>query len=511
MKHRFSQAFRSHIPFIIFFVTYLIIGLFIYPDYGVSIDEYSQIDIGRVNYERLRGSVEIQSHYDRYYGPAFEVPLYLFSHTLSAYKGIDEIRARHLGNFLFFAVTMIPWYLLLWGIFGSPFYGLLGSVLLVASPRMFAESFYNTKDIAFLAASVWVLFAFHRYTFRPTTGRLLALSVVTGFAFSIRVQGLFLFWVMIAGLLIPSKRMRYPIWHVPLYAVAAVATAWLLFPVFWNDPIRNLVGFWQNSAHPLGPPTLFSGRWYVSPSIPWQYHMVWIAITSPISVVVAAIAGAAAFIRSLGVRSFVSDTPGRQLLVSLCVIVGTFGITIFFHPRIYDGWRHVYYVYPSIVCFAVYAVWRFRNAAPGTVLRLASGIILAGFIFDGVGLIRSIVRNHPYQYVYFNGLAGGYQRARANFDFDYWGISQKQLFEYLREKPFPRGSTYFISQELPYTERVIIPLLNGKGMRRVDVPEDADIYIAVYRDHRDIPKPPFKKLYAPEVDGAELSAVYSKL
>lgn len=511
MKHRFSHALRSHIPFVIFFVTYLIIGLFIYPDFGVSIDEYSQIDIGRVNYERLRGSMEIQSHYDRYYGPAFEVPLYLFSNILTTRTGIDEMSARHLGNFLFFAVAMIPWYLLLGRLFGNPLYGLLGSAMLVMSPRMFAEGFYNTKDIAFLAASVWVLSAFYWYVQRPTTGRLVALSVLTGFAFSVRVQGLFLFWVVIAALLIPSKRTRRPLWHVPLYAAVSIVAAWLLFPVFWNDILRNLTGFWQNSSHPLGPPTLFFGRWYVSPNIPWNYHMVWIAFTSPVSIVISAVIGVAAFIRSMGTRIRVGSVRDVQLLVFLCVIAGTFGITIFLHPRIYDGWRHIYYVYPGIVCFAVYTVWRFRNAAPGTVFRWMFLAVIVGFVLDGAGLIRFILRNHPYQYAYFNGLAGDYRRVRANFDFDYWGISQKQLFEYLREKSFPDGATYFISQELPYTERVIIPMLNRKGMRRVTAAEDADVYVAVYRDHRDIPKPPFKKLYAPEIDGAELSAVYSKL
>ena len=40
-----------------------------------------------------------------------------------------------------------------------------------------------------------------------------------------------------------------------------------------------------------------------------------------------------------------------------------------------------------------------------------------------------MVRTHPYQYAYFNFLAG--KNVERNFEVDYWGLSNKQALEYI--------------------------------------------------------------------------------
>ena len=152
----------------------------------------------------------------------------------------------------------------------------------------------------------------------------------------------------------------------------------------------------------------------------------------------------------------------RLQLVMFLIVTGTFATSVFFHPRSYDGWRHIYYIYPPMIGFAMYALKVARRR-----VRVA---LLVFFFIDMICASWFMLKNHPNQYVYFNILAGGYRNAKANFDFDYWGMSQKQILEYLVQMRVPIGTHVFIDYEKPspYTERVLITALRTKGMTLVD-------------------------------------------
>lgn len=487
--------------FAVFLLLYFFIGLRIYPDYGVPIDEYSQIDLGRVNYERVvTQNPEIQSHYDRYYGPAFEVPLYVLSIVLNTRFGIDYMSARHLGIFLFFVTSLIFFYLLLVAVNGNPAYGLLGVVLLVISPRFFAESFYNTKDIAFMSATVVVLWALH-YASQKKWVSIVLLAVATGFATAVRAQGLLLFLVVTGTLFCTgNEKMHDRIRMICWYAALTLASAYTMFPVFWNDPIKNVIGFWQSAANPVGVPTYYFGVSYVSPVIPWHYHFVWVGITSLVSVLVTSVIGVVWFIRR--VLTTGGNEAGRVHVAMVFIIIGSFLTSVFFHPRSYDGWRHLYYIYPCMVGFSVYLIrqsMRFRWFSIAVILMV---------VVDSVFALSFIIRNHPNQYVYFNRLAGGFPRAKANFDFDYWGISYKQILTYLLSMPVSQPTAIYFQQAFPYTEHDMTAKLKEKGMTVASSVDEADVYVTIDRDVKDPPPPAFRKIYAVTVEGADLSAIY---
>lgn len=499
----------TNFVFAVFLLVYLLIGFRIYPDYGVPIDEYSQIDLGRVNYERVVAkSPEIQTHYDRYYGPAFEVPLYMFSHRIGPLLGIDEMSARHLGIFLFFTFSLVFFYVLLTKMNGYPAYGLLGVLLLVLSPRFFAESFYNTKDIAFLSATIFVLWALSLLK-KLMWPWVLLLAATTGFAMAVRAQGLLLLLVMTLVLvLIGKKKMSQRIAPAVSYTVGALMTAFALFPVFWNDTMRNIVGYWMASSHPVGVPTYYFGASYISPGLPWHYHFVWVAITGLVSVILTAIIGVVWFVTRVFARLREKDQIYRVYLALAFIIAGTFVVSVFFHPRSYDGWRHIYYIYPCMVAFSVYVLRQCIERVRLPFYRVAAVIIGLFFIVDSVFAARFIVRNHPNQYLYFNMLAGGYEKVKVNFDMDYWGISYKQLLDYLLSLPVNKPTSVYFQQQLPYTEFVMIPALKKKGMTIVASVEEADLYVTINRDFKDPPPSRFHKAYTVTVEGADVSAVY---
>ena len=53
--------------------------------------------------------------------------------------------------------------------------------------------------------------------------------------------------------------------------------------------------------------------------------------------------------------------------------------------------------------------------------------------------IYSLIRLHPYQYIYFNRLVGGVQGAAGKYELDYWATSYREAALFLNENA-PPGS-----------------------------------------------------------------------
>jgi hypothetical protein len=493
---------------LVLFCGYLIIGIFIHPHYGVPIDEYSQIDLGRVNYERIRyGSGEIQEHYDRHYGPAFEIPLYVLGRLAANITGADGMAVRHGSVFMFFALSLVSFYLLAERLYGHPGYGLLGTVLLALYPRFFAESFYNSKDMVFVAITIHSLLFFSFYRGKTVIPLLVAASL-TGFGIAVRAQGLLLLGIYTLAVMgwgygTPKKRIV----HAAVFMAVAVGVAWASFPLFWNNFWENIIGFWRVSANQIGVATYYFGKFYVSPDIPWHYHFVWIGISAMLSVVVLSLFGVTAFLS----QSILHKRKITPIFVALFgIVAGTLAVSVGMHPRSYDGWRHIYYVYPALITFAIFPIHCLFEAKHRVAVRIAIGCVTF-LLIDVLSAAIFLLKNHPRQYVYFNMLAGGYRQAKSQFDFDYWGISLKETHAYLTTLDMQKHPRIYFDQILPYTEYSMIPSLVQNGAVLTDTPDDADIYVAVFRDRKEPPSAEnFEKIFAVTVHGADLSAVFKR-
>lgn len=505
---RFGKLHPAYGIAVACFLVFLSVGFLVFRDYGVGIDEYSQRDLGRLNYEYVtRGNRELLGSYDRYYGPAFEVVLTALSPLVGRFTHADATGSRHLIEFVFFAGAVVCWYLLLGRITGSPWYGLVGAFALVLSPRMFAESFYNSKDMALVSAGIYLLYSLW-YFLDGSAIWTLVHAVLSGYALAIRPQALILVIASItARIMYKKKAWRSVAW----YGALSVFFAWMFFPVFWEHPFAGLSGFWLRMAEPVGVPTYFFGAFYISPDIPWYRLLVWIAVTTPISVVAGTVLGLGWYIRQ-GLRRVYHSKPQAMYAAMGVVVLGTFGLAIVMRARTYDGWRHIYYIYPSCIGFFVYFVSRAR-ASPVLKTqsgRLAAWIVSVAILLDGLLLVRFMVRNHPNQYVYFNAFAGGYARAKRNFDFDYWGISLRQVRAFLLSLPGDGARVYIEEADyFPYVEKELKPALLARGFRFTGTSDAANVYVTTQRNNKMPPPQRFSRIYGVSVEGTDLSTVYA--
>ena len=156
------------------------VGVAVLDDYGVSWDEFRQREIGldTISYvlgqdDELMRNNPRRDHL-KFYGTAFELPLLIVERVLGLQ---DDTRAillsRHILTHLFFIASGFFCYLLTRRLFGSTAIALFAMLLFLLHPRLYAESFVNTKDLPLVAMFMVALFLTHRAFSKDTVGAFL--------------------------------------------------------------------------------------------------------------------------------------------------------------------------------------------------------------------------------------------------------------------------------------------------------------------------------------------------
>ena len=185
---------------------FLLAGALALDGYGnrTPWDERYQRAIGNAALDYLAGDGErafeqLNLPLDRYYGAVFEAPLALI---LERIPGLEDPRGitlgRNLLTHLVFLAGGVFCYLLVLRLFHSRALALAAMVLFLLHPRIYGQSFFNPKDVPFLAAFMVALSLIHRAFRRDTLGAFLLCGVGVGLLVNLRVMGIVLFAAVLA-------------------------------------------------------------------------------------------------------------------------------------------------------------------------------------------------------------------------------------------------------------------------------------------------------------------------
>ena len=394
------------------------LGAAVLDDYGTSIDARLQRHHGHATLELARGDdtafrerLEPIVPEARYFGAAFEAPLALIERALGQADGREVYLTRHLLTHLAFLVGAGAAALLARRLFGGLWPALFALTAFALHPRLYAHSFFNSKDAPFAALFMVCLCLTERAFRRGTAGAFALLGAGVGVLVNLRVMGALLFGAVL-GLraldvaLAPSPAARR---HALATGVAFVATAaatlYAVSPHLWPDPSGLLDTFALLSQHPVTVPTLFAGdvvRW---PDIPAGYVPTWVAVTTPPALLALCLAGAAAALgRGLvPLAGAVRAAPPRFGLLLVACPALAIAAVVAVNANIYDGWRHLHFLWAPASLLAVGgARWLAGGAGQRRWLRR----VTVGLAATGVaaGATQTVLL-HPQQWAYFNLLA----------------------------------------------------------------------------------------------------------
>ena len=443
---RITKIDGNYFLYFLIFACFLLVGILSFKDYGVSIDEHFHYSNGAHYYNFLKGlffsnpnSVSIAEiknsfQYQHFRDPAIYDLILAFLIDILKIDNLNEAYyLRHFFNFIIFLIGIFYFLLILRERFSSNLIITIGILLLFVSPRIFANSFYNNKDLIFLSISCVFFYYSIIFFFKPSLKSAIFLAIVSALAFDIRVLAIifilsFYMMIFLNHLDNPKKSFEGTRYY-PLITIFTLIFIYIFWPYLWIDPINNLINFFADMKTNMpGMQNLYLGNLFFSKNTPWHYEMIWIVITSPITVTLFFLIGYFFILKFFFINLLDADNKKHRFWYDKSQFINFYFfivLTLSFILKVkfgvsYAGWRQIYYLYPLVIFFSLCGIEiLIKKIKKSLIKNLLIIFISIEFIF----LSFWNYKNHPFQYVFFNPLFNSF--VKNKFDLDYWGMSNK--------------------------------------------------------------------------------------
>jgi hypothetical protein len=440
-----SLSNRKHLPIILLMSFAALIGALTVRDYGVSWDEadiyrYSDYALHAYSFffhpQDLRPFETNLNLYGPGYYMASDLAAAFLTHLVPSWTATT---AWHFAYFLTFLGSGLALYTLSkrWV---SEYSALGVTLLFLSQPLLWGHAFINPKDIPFLAffaaavSSGLSAVDAHRDSSRLHPSLILA-AVLLGLTAAFRVLG------PLAGIIVLGYAVRVlgRRCAVPgaIYIGVAAATAYLTWPYLWGAVISHYIQSIQTMAQfPFSSNILFGGQLYKATELPWTYFPTFLAIqmTEPTLLLIGL--GLAFSVYAFFKRGAAGPLPLflAWFLIPAAAIVAS-------RSPLYDNARQLLFLLPPLFILAGIALDRILAYLSHPALK--AGLL---FLMALPGLLLG-VRLHPYEYVYYNALVGGTGGAYRQYEMDYWGISFKEITDYLNRTAAPGANVLVFGPE----------------------------------------------------------------
>ena len=278
----------------------------------------------------------------------------------------------------------------------------------------------------------------------------------------------------------------------------------LFWPYLWNNPANLLNSLQTMSKFRFIGEVFFNGEYYIAKYMPWYYIPANILITTPLFVVVLFLIGSIVISKKLLLNLLSLESEKENiwnnnlelfLFYSLIIIFLTIILIIELSATVYTGWRQVYYIYPSIIFISVYGIKVLFEKLKFK--KFVNFLLIILICSNSVWIIK----NHPYQYTYFNSLIP--KDNLRNFELDYYGVSNLDTLKKLIKISNQNVSKIYIFSVTPY--HLSLNLLNDNDRKRIlftNNKNQADYLVTnhFYQKHYFKDKNLFKKIHPIDIE-----------
>ncbi|MDR2907399.1 MAG: tetratricopeptide repeat protein [Bacteroidales bacterium] len=354
----------------------------------------------------------------------------------------DQLLVRHITN------SICGWFMILLGgliafqIAGKWRAAMIVALLMFFSPRLLGHSFNNLKDTSFATAMLFGIYTFIRFFKefpKPSWKTLVLMALSIGFAFGVRIGGILLIpYLGLFGLVyfikeysfksFVKEKERSLFWKMVKWGLLVSIVGYILGILVWpyglTGPISHTIHtFKGQSGFSTAIRQVFEGSSQWSDLLPWYYTPKFILMTIPTAILI-----------GLGLF-FALLWKDKKNYFWYFIVFFAFFFPIFWivytNANVYGGWRHALFAYPAMV---VAAGLGFELLLKWLGTKFSKFIPIFGIAFVAVLLwhpIRHVLKNHPYEYVYFNELFGGVEKAYGNYELDYYYHSTREASEWI--------------------------------------------------------------------------------
>ena len=474
------------------FVCFSVVAALVVDDYGISWDQGAEDRLAEATAAYVLDGDDALFNLAVQRSGVFE----LGPRVVARLLGFEDIRDVYLSyrmtSHLFFLFAGVVCAILSYRVTGSRAAACVALLLFVLHPRLYAHSFFNSKDVPFLSLFMISLLSIHRAFSKDTLGAFALCGACVALAFNVRVMA----FVLVLGVLAmrgldlrfaaSRKTRKRVLATTAVFLAVAAATTYGTWPRLWPEPV---VGIAEAFREMLKVKTydmfvLFEGDVRHMADVPRHYLPAWIGLTTPPFTLFLGTVGTAAALRRIARRpgEALRNTPARFECLCLMASWGAVAALAAAGANTYDGWRPLFFLFAPFSVLAAIglaamlaAIWRRRA-------RLAAGGLAAAAAGSTALAMAEI---HPYQNVYFNAFAdrGTPEHLSRQYDMDYWATSYREALEYLLSEQ-PVGAIYVTSyhNRLLENNRAVLP--PSKRARIVVASDDTvGFYVTNHREH----------------------------
>jgi hypothetical protein len=396
----------------LFFSIYFLVGLSIYRDYGISVDETLQRDLGMASLDYVMSGDYSPLLFIRNadHGPAFQVFLQVIEKLLKLEDTQEIYLMRHLVTFLLFFVAVYFFYLLCRVHFDDDRVALLGALALILSPRIFADSFYNPKDLPFLSLFIISMYTLIRLLDTKSFLAAAAHAFACALLIDIRITGvvmvaitLFANGVDLTGFTADGRRLQRTVKLMAVYLAVLIPCVILFWPFLWHNPLGNFIHSFRSMSHFRWRRfNLYLGNYIQGGTpLPWHYIPLWLIITTPLLYVFLFFVGLSTFLAGFIKKPlhYISGDQKcrREVLFFLCFSLPLAAV-IALHSVLYNGWRQMFFIYPAFLLISmsgsvsIYAFLRRRFDIGPPILHSLFAFVI---VISCSSVAYSMITNHP--------------------------------------------------------------------------------------------------------------------
>ena len=374
-------------------------------------------------------------------------------------------------------------------------------LLFLLSPRLYAHSFFNSKDAVFASAFVMALLVVSRAFDRDSVGAYRWCGAAAGLLVNLRIMGVVLFAARVGLPRLGLVSGRGGSWRGggrrrPLGASSCGGALFCssACPISGGTP----QGVFQNIGQRW--PTILSCtlancsgvKCFPNAALPWDYVLHWFAISQPPVTLLLGLLGLGTLGLAAGgvVRRGADAGPGAAwggadlrfgVLLATCFALPLVAFALL-RPTTLDSWRHFYFLHGPFCLLATFALMGLRQlsarrARKGWVGGVACALTAAGLCV----VVVQMAQIHPHQYLYFNFFVDRKtpERLRTRYTMDHWDMAMRQGYEYLlRQTPaaaINMEKQYLISRL--NLSKMILPAADRRRLTH-DPSRDADFYLS---------------------------------
>jgi hypothetical protein len=410
-------------------------------DYGIGADEWNTVRYGEQSlrwYLTLGADTSSFDYYDlHYYGAALHALIAALGHLVAGPRAVYLV--RHAAGMALGILGLAGTWRLGRRV-GGPWAGLAALLVLALTPYYWGQMAALPEDTPLAAAMTWALLAMLAYVERlprPSVPAALHLAVACGAAAAVRVGAIPILVLEFAGaLLIYGAAHRHDwrsilvrlAWQGPAILVVVWALTVLAWPWGLVDPIARPI---ETLTHFRKLPIDFEFPFWGEPvrttHLPWTYVPGYLLAKLPLIFLAGLVLVPVAIWLDRN-----AERDRRPLVLAIVAAVLPVVIAVASHATLYDGVRHFLFIFPPLAALAGCALVRLAQ-----VHRVAETLVGAAAAVSAVLLLRANVDLHPYEYIWFNALAGGVRGTVETFEQEYWATAETELVHRLLAKLGP--------------------------------------------------------------------------